>query len=90
MSLELKSPDPAHDVDALLADVQLLVRAHQALQSENTQLKMIIAEQNQRFVQAQNRLIALTEQLPSLTLEPLSPPFEPTAVGYDEPMHHAL
>ena len=74
MALDDKPKDVSHDVDALLADVQMLLRAHQTLQAENTQLRMVIAEQNQRFTHAQNRLLALAQQLPSLALVPEMPP----------------
>jgi peptidoglycan hydrolase CwlO-like protein len=74
MALTDKPKDISHDVDELLADVQQLVRAHQTLQAENTQLRMLIAEQNQRFTHAQNRLLALAQQLPSLSLEQELPP----------------
>lgn len=68
MSLEFKKSDPSQDVDALLADVQRLLRAHQVLLAENTQLKIVLQEQNQKFIHAQNRLLALTHQLPSLKM----------------------
>jgi peptidoglycan hydrolase CwlO-like protein len=74
MALTDKPKDISHDVDELLADVQQLLRAHQSLQTENTQLRVLIAEQNQRFTHAQNRLLALAQQLPSLSLAPELPP----------------
>lgn len=82
MALDNVPKDISHDVDELLADVQMLLRAHQTLQNENTQLRMVIAEQNQRFTHAQNRLLALAQQLPSLAMEPESLPTD--ELSHDE------
>lgn len=63
--------ESSHEIEALVADAQKLLHAYQVLQSENTQLRMIITDQNQRFTHAQNRLLGLVQQLPSLMLDPL-------------------
>ena len=53
------------ELDALVKDVQRLLHAHNALKTENSQLKTRVAEQDKLMEAAHKRLISMLKRLPA-------------------------